>query len=287
MRDIRDYTTKDGFTVMANGDRGDAPMKTSMRAIGEFLNTDDAYIKSVVRNMYESTINTIEIQPGIYVRQQSEPWNDPADFSRDQTRGIVIACGHMGLQDRLSRLFWATIKRGCRYGNGDLMSPANLGEFIRAMKLWWMYPVLVLGEIATGLSIIDWRFIFLALLAPDFYILVNVLIRIYVGSDPDNVGDDQNDFMTFTQQNYPTLVWEISFWLYKWTRPVNFGCFMMDGDDEDDAATKKTFQLWMAHPSRVNTAPIVGALRWYFRPKTGAPPMAQIWERTLRKIGLV
>lgn len=286
MRDIRDYINSGGFCVMANGDAGDAPMKTSMKAIGEFLNTDDDYIHHVVRNIYDMSINTLEIQPGVYIRDPMK-WNDPADFSRDQTRGIVIACGHMGLTARCKRLFWATIKRGCMYGNHDLMSPANFGEFVRALDWWWFYPFFFLGEIGVALSLWDWRFIFLSLLAPDFYTLVNVIITFIKGQDPDDVGDDMNQLMTFTQKNYLTPIWYLSFYLYKWTRPVNYGCFMMGSEDPDDAATKKTFGMWKAHPQRTNISPILGALYWYFRPSTGAPPMANIWVRTLSKIGLI
>lgn len=92
----------------------------------------------------------------------------------------------------------------------------------------------------------------------DMFMLLNTLIIcLYKGRDKDNVGDDLNHILSLLQAklSMPTPISFLARILYIACRPSNYG--------NEKYHEKSAIQ---------------GALTWYFRPESGAPPIHEIYR---------
>jgi hypothetical protein len=151
------------------------------------------------KNEFSRVLSLLQVNPGVFVRNPIQ-YNNPLDFSRDQTVPLILAMGGLLQYDLLKLLFKKQVKNYFRYQNNDLGSFQDLNYYIRAFRMWYLYPLLFLG---------------------DLFILGESVIRCIQGKDPNNVGDDINQTLVLLQAQY-CLATPIS-WLarkiYKWFRP--------------------------------------------------------------------
>lgn len=129
---------------------------------------------------FDDVLTLLQISPGVYVRNPVH-YNDPKDFSRDQTIPLILAMGQLEKYENLKQLFWKQVKNFGRYANGDIGGPEDLGYYIRANKEWYLYPVLILG---------------------DTQMLVNTLIRIVKSKKLTDTSDDINHTLALIQAQY-------------------------------------------------------------------------------------
>jgi hypothetical protein len=193
--------------VQKDGDGGDTAQRVGTYYFGikirkdlGFLNSEYAFHNS---QDFNKALGHLEKQPGIFVRHPIQ-WNEVSDFSRDQQTPLVIAMGMYGEQrPRLKRLFRSHASRFFRYQNKDVASPEHIGFYIRSLRIWMAYPLLVFS---------------------DLFMLLNSFILILKGLDKNNVGDDINHTLAVLQARLmmPTPVSWLARMLYK-LRPNNFG----------------------------------------------------------------
>lgn len=184
------YLDANGLIVQENGDGGDTAGRE-----GDFwfavANRKDTHRQI----SFDQVITLLQVSPGVFVRNPVH-YNDPKDFSRDQTMPLILAMGEMGYYANLRRLFWNQFKNFGRYPNGDIAGPEDLGYYIRAFQIWQLYPVLIVG---------------------DLQMFVNTLIRLYKGRDTNDVSDDINHTLSLLQAQYvlPTPISWLARKLYK------------------------------------------------------------------------
>ena len=281
MRNLSDYTRPDGVLVNKNGDGGDGAMKTAMLATG-FFGPDNT--RGVAPLSLEKSIKALFISPGILIRCPNDgtPWHaNPKCTSCDQTIGWFCVFALYGLWRELLSLTWAHVKRfgfcqnwQTETGTFQIADPLRFdawGIVIRGFHLWFLWPLLLIFDLAT---------------------LVNSIILIRK-TDPDDVGDDQNHYVIMKTQMkiYPTPVSWLARKLYCKGRDVTYGCFMLNADynDDDDAEVTTTYNNWKnGMMVNVNTSPFstrtcVGPLWWYFRDSQGAPPMWRVWTEQIEE----
>ena len=147
-----------------------------------------------------SVIVHLEKENGIWVRHPNYP--DTKDFSRDQMDPLIMAMGENESGGALQDTFKEHAKRGFLYQNGDLPMLATFGLYIRAMKAWYLYPLLLITDI--GL----------------FFTFLTTMLDTNLNSV-----DDNNAVMRFAQaiKTYPTPLSYIGRKLYSATRPLNYG----------------------------------------------------------------
>jgi hypothetical protein len=172
---------------------------------------------------FENALNQLQVEHAVFVRHP-KMWNDPKDFSRDQTTPLVAAMGAYGIHDVLVDLCWKHIKRFGFYPNGDFASPEHWALYGRALGLWPLIPFFYLGEISVALAILKSpACLFLLVLSPSTYELINSFVRIYKGhKDFDDVGDDLNHVVCSLQSRLycPTPITQLSKWIYAKFRPA-------------------------------------------------------------------
>lgn len=147
---------------------------------------------------FKKVLELLQVAPGVFVRNPIG-YNDPKDFSRDQTVPLILAMGEMKEYGTLKLLFKKQLKNFFRYQNGDIGLLGDLGYYIRSFQSWYAYPVLLLG---------------------DLQLLANSIFRCFV-RNPDNVSDDINHTLGLiqAQYTYPTPISYIARKIYKWFRP--------------------------------------------------------------------
>jgi hypothetical protein len=174
---------------------------------------------------FKDVLNLLQSSPGVMIRNPVG-YNQPDDFSRDQQTAIILAAGEMKERAFLRQLLWQQIKRFGAYQNfsirwsqylpdndnrytkilgrlwirGDYPDPQILSQYIRAMRAWYLYPLLLVGDMST---------------------FVNSIIRCIVGRDPTNTSNDINHTLVLLQaQNiYATPISWVSRLIYKWFIP--------------------------------------------------------------------
>lgn len=187
------YRDSNGLIVQADGDQGDTAGRT-----GDFWFHRGLSGASTVDHLeFMRLLTLLQVSPGVFVRHPDH-YNDPNDFSRDQTVPLILAMGAMEEYDSLRQLLKQQIKRYTLYQNNDLATPQDWGYYIRALRVWYLYPVLLVG---------------------DLFMLTNSLIRCINGSD-DNTSDDVNHTLALlqAQYSYPTPISWLSRKIYKWFR---------------------------------------------------------------------
>lgn len=237
-----EWFDKYGLIVQSDGDGGDSAQRLGFYYTAAFLHHPNGSRYQDNRWKLMRALDTIEVKPGTYIRNPVR-WNDPGDFSRDQQTPLVIAMGFFKMDRRLFRMAKEHLKRFGKYQNGDYASPEHWGFYIRSLRLWYLYPLLIMG---------------------DMFTLLNTLILcLFKGRDPDNVGDDLNHILSLVQSHFimPTPVSFIAKRLYEDFRPYNNG------------------NAILGQPGAIN-----GALSWYFRPSTNAPPLDAVWRPLIDKV---
>lgn len=172
---------------------------------------------------FKDVLFMLQVNAGEFVRNPVH-YNDPKDFSRDQTVPLILAMGEMKEYNILKLVFWKQVKRFGAYQNfsvkwskelpdnderykkilgriwvkGDIGSPEDFGYYIRAFRWGWLYPVLLVSDIQ---------------------LLMNSFIRVIRGSDT-NTSDDINHTLGLIQaQNiYATPISWVARLVYKWLR---------------------------------------------------------------------
>lgn len=129
----------DDLIVTFNNDGGDSFARTMMYYYGMSL-TSYARTSDFCNALNKFRLGTK------FRRYPYAPYNDPSDFSRDQARPGVIACGQFGVAS-LPPFFG-------RYPNGDISSLTELGEAIRARNCRWLWVLLWVCDLWTLLSML-------------------------------------------------------------------------------------------------------------------------------------
>lgn len=180
-----------GLIIQRDGDGGDTAGRE-----GDFWFY--AGLKSgsfITDRKFKDVLFDLQVDAGVFVRNPIQ-YNDPNDFSRDQTTPLILAMGEMKEYNLLKLLFKNQIKNFFRFQNGDIGLFEDLGYYIRAFNSWYAYPLLLLG---------------------DTQMLVNSLIRVAKGFDRDNVSDDINHTLALiqAQNHYPTIISYLARKIYK------------------------------------------------------------------------
>lgn len=142
-------------------------------------------------------INQLEVAPGLFVRHPRPPYNDPNDFSRDQSVPLILALSEMGERGTLKHMLVRQLKNLFRYQNGDIGLFQDAGYYIRGFKCLPMYPLLLLG---------------------DTQLLINSVLRVVISwVTRDNTSDDINHTLALlqAQRRMPTLISFVARKLYK------------------------------------------------------------------------
>jgi len=270
MRKIEDYVDKFGVITQKDGDGGDSIHKTLMYHLGcKWW----AYPSGIL-NYWES-LNKFVCWPHQYSFRRhpdSSKWYGHCDrLSRDQATPLVISLGEFGFKKilwvfmlkHILRLgFMTNTRRNWQYPTlkehnehnhwvdwnydwklPDFAGPEFWGYYIRALKLWPLYPLLVLF---------------------DFENLVNTIIKCwFYGKDPKN-SDDQNHILSLlqSQRRLPTPISWLSRKVYVRYRPMA----QQPKIDSNGCIEYRTY----SGPQ--------SALQYYFAEEHGGPPIDLVFK---------
>jgi hypothetical protein len=191
-------------------------------------------------------------------------WNDPKDFSRDQSLPLVAAMGVWSEPTRLDRMWRGVVQRLYRFQNGDLCAPEHINLFRRARAL----SPQQLG---------------------DLQLVGSSVARTALGLNLDDVGDDLNHIVSLmiARVRSPTPTVDLAIRIYAKHRPHSYGSYLGSyrkayGFAYDTSAAVMIDRMkrgiaggW--RPDK-NVPPSLGALRWYFRRESnGAPALAELY----------
>jgi len=163
---LNNYLDINGLPTELGGDAGDTAQRIGMICFGRYLTSN--------ANPYQMRqwLQKITINPGTYCRNPAPTgawWINPLNFSRDQTRSLVMAMGAYGITDQLKANLLNLIKNFGFYPNKypnyvnpgdsgyvakvpDFASPEHIAEYIRAFyasgNKWMLalYPAVLLGD---------------------------------------------------------------------------------------------------------------------------------------------
>jgi len=172
------YYDNNGLIVQRDGDGGD----TAGREGDYFFHLGLIGYKFTD---FDRVLALLQVSPGVFVRNPTH-YNDPNDFSRDQTVPLILAMGQMGRTKVLKLLLNKQIKNYFRYQNNDIGAFSDVGYYIRAFKAWYLYPILFVT---------------------DLQLIVESIVRCIQGKDPTNTSDDINHTLALLQAQYrlPTV----------------------------------------------------------------------------------
>lgn len=210
--------------------------------------------------MVNSMLSKVEIIPGIMVRhpEPTKWWSEPRFFSRDQQSAVVIGAGFANNKALVKRLLVKHLKRFGLYQNfqinktdvdgkkklvqGDVATPEHFNFYLRALKLYPLYPLLLLGDLFT---------------------LFNSLIIIFKSFiDADDTSNDLNHIASLLQSKkvMPTPI--------SWLARKVYVKFRRNAGPDDKNRL-------------VGFGPQT-ALDWYFTDKTSsAPPINELFKSFL------
>lgn len=186
-----------GLVVQTDGDGGDSGARTGLYYfLIKFLdpNNDKQHA------FYTALANCRASEnPDMYFRNPVN-YNQPEDFSRDQTNPLLMAMGMYDMDDKLIGWWKGLIKRFDRYQNADYAGPQDWGMYIRARKLKHLAFLLPIFDIS---------------------LIIGSIIRCIAGRKFDDVGDDINHTMLLMQaiKVYSTPVSYIARFIYSKFRP--------------------------------------------------------------------
>src|ERR1039457_591777 len=116
---------KYGLIVQTNGDGGDTAQREGWAWFGSKIRErelNDPW--SVCRTItFQKAMDFLEVDHSGIFRRHPDQYNQPQDFSRDQTIPIVAAMGLWGDQDRLNRFWDRTVARNYTSQNGEMLKP--------------------------------------------------------------------------------------------------------------------------------------------------------------------
>lgn len=154
---------------------------------------------------FKDVLKLLQVSPGVFIRNPrhnpvtppDKSWDDPTDFSRDQSIPIILALGENKEYDVLKAMMKQQIKRFGFFQNKDWASPEDVGTYIRAFKAWYLYPLLLVG---------------------DCFMLGESVVRLFA-KDGD-VSDDINHTLILlqAQRHFPTPISWLARKIYKWFR---------------------------------------------------------------------
>jgi hypothetical protein len=223
-----------------------------------------------VRNLsFSSVVDLLEIHHSGLLRRHPDQWNDPKDFSRDQLTPLVAAMGLWKEQGRLLRVWQATVLRGFRAQNGDVIGPDHQNLFLRA-----------LGRTPSKLG--------------DQHLVAGVAVRLALAAkNRDDVGDDLNLVVLLVQSAVcsPSSHAASARRSYARHRPHSYGSYLgsyraAHGTDltVSGEEMRRRMDDGIERGWRPDASAVQGALRWYFRAETGGNPcLADLYEPIVQK----
>ena len=249
------YFDKYGLIVQRDGDGGDTAQRQGLMWAGIFIREQVLGLKWHLTPpiKFEASLSLLEPgSSGEFVRHPVQ-WNDPQDFSRDQSIPIIAAMGLWLQLDPLRRMWDKTKARFFRFQNGDLCFFEHVNLFRRA-----------LGEKPQLLG--------------DFQLVGSSAARCALGLAKDDVGDDLNHIVSLLLAKHlkATALVDQAIEVYKNLRPVNYGCFMSLYRNEyglhfdtPAAVMIKRIKTGIEGGWKPDCPEALGALRWYFRAESG------------------
>lgn len=195
------YRDKYGLIVQADGDGGDTAQRMGMWGFADVVEENF----SVEAMAHFKAALQLEVEPGIFVRHPHQPdfRSDPKEFSRDQQDALVM---YLAERHRITawRAFKNHVKRFGKYQNKDWANLATISVYIRALQLWWLWPVLFITDL--------------------HYVISPILAYPSQKRNPDDV-DDINSILRMLQSTYryPTLTAWLGRKIYVAIRPANHG----------------------------------------------------------------
>jgi hypothetical protein len=269
---------KHGLIVQVDGDGGDTAQREGWAWFGSWIRDNVLHnpwdVKRLVPNTnepftFEKTMAFLEVdQTGVF-RRHPDQWNDPKDFSRDQTIPIVAAMGVWNDKARLDRLWNRTKGRNYLAQNGDLISPEAINLFDRARGEQPGLP----GDIQLAASV--WARIGQSL------------------NNRDDVGDDLNlvIILVMSKLRSSNSTTDSAVAAYAKNRPISYGCYLQsyrqkNGVDLKASAgeVRRRMEESIDKPWKPDCPRVLGALRWYFRAETGGnPELAELYAPIVKQ----
>ena len=157
-----------GAIGQKDGDQGDSSQRDGLfYALAGLLKAPVAPMGQNLDQGWQEAVKAHEAAPGLY-RRSPDPsyWGyNPNNFSRDQHSILRIGMAVMGDKVRIKQSAWAMLKRLGFHQNyhigtdttgkwwhdykiPDIMTPAEVSVIIRGLSIWYLYPVLVLLDLA-------------------------------------------------------------------------------------------------------------------------------------------
>src|ERR1700687_4694945 len=101
-----------GLIVQTDGDGGDTAGREGdyWTARGLIEQTTHTVFITNRKDTLNDVLTLLQVRPGVYVRNPVG-YNDPKDFSRDQTVPLILAMGEAQEYKQLRSLLWQQIKR--------------------------------------------------------------------------------------------------------------------------------------------------------------------------------
>lgn len=133
-----------GLVVQDSGDGGDTPCRTGL-VIAYWAANSHAPSQN---NFINSTQKWLRVKPNVYVRYPFNPSYDiSSDFSRDQASRLMLGYGIAGRVDLVKGYYKLLLQNDCKHPNGDLIGSGEPILLIRALSLWYLWPLLWIMDI--------------------------------------------------------------------------------------------------------------------------------------------
>jgi hypothetical protein len=285
-----------GYIVcMPSKNGGDSAQKTGLNRFLKFLkvNSDKEQLARESAK-FEQELDGLEDpnRPNYYRRHPdpSQWWSRSNNFTRDQQRSIVMACGALKLKKRLFGLLWAHIKRFGFYQNNRHPDPKRNevlpNWLVRLVPKWegWKFPDFAApnhwGEYIRAIYMLGGLYKSIAVLWPillicDLFGTIAVLLAQREWDNP-NEADDDNMIVSILQARValPTPVSFFNRRYYIKNRPL--AGFL---DPEHD---QRNIPLRSAPGNRDMTGP-ESALWWKHHPINEGPPYYEYYVDVLKK----
>lgn len=184
---ISDYIDNAGLLdKKTNADGGDTCQREGMYwTLAAMLNVNPMYPKYARDQNFHDVTKKLHPVDGVLLRHSNPSW-DASDWdrmSRDQLQPMIIAMGYWSKHE-LQRLRRGHRRRGYFFTNNtrknganklnhgtevagekrdyswktpDITGPEIWGNFIRAQRAWWFYPLLMVYDLELFVGAILWR----------------------------------------------------------------------------------------------------------------------------------
>jgi hypothetical protein len=141
------YLDAKGLITQKGGDGGDTLQREGFWYEGCALLPIGTKFSSPGMATYPEALNILQTPQG-FVRSWQSPYNNPSDTSRDQLVSNIRALGYLRPPyPFLSKIFRGVVKNYSRFPNGDIAFIGDYARFIRAFGLWYLYPILFVGDL--------------------------------------------------------------------------------------------------------------------------------------------